>query len=181
MVIIQYSVLVVRSGYTGRKGILPEKTEWWDAGMAACLGWRADLHITQLMPVPLPLTISCSSKSRLGLPLWCQLTWAAGIMGNGKDGVRGRKDERERQKEGEGGNSNVSETPTMDLVCGFGVNCNLSSNTSSLLLQCRGPWHIIFLNYSSIGCLKGSSRPFFWFPATQLTCICQHATGDILA
>jgi len=48
------------------------KTEWWDAGMVMCLGQGADLHIAQLMP--LPLTISCSSKSRLVLPFWCQLT-----------------------------------------------------------------------------------------------------------
>jgi len=30
------------------------------------------LHMAQLMP--LPLTISCSSKSILVLPFWCQLT-----------------------------------------------------------------------------------------------------------
>ena len=33
---------------------------------------RSDLHITQLMP--LPLTISCSSKSRLVLPSWFYLS-----------------------------------------------------------------------------------------------------------
>jgi len=33
-----------------------------------CLEQGADLHISQLMP--LPLTISCSSKSRLVLPEW---------------------------------------------------------------------------------------------------------------
>jgi len=31
------------------------------------------LHMAQLMP--LPLIISCSSKSRLVLPFWCWLTW----------------------------------------------------------------------------------------------------------
>ena len=36
-----------------------------------CLGQGADLHIAQ--PMPLPLTISCSSKSRLVLPFWCRL------------------------------------------------------------------------------------------------------------
>ena len=42
-------------------------------GMLAwlCLGQGADLHMAQLMP----LTISCSSKSRLVLPFWCWLTW----------------------------------------------------------------------------------------------------------
>jgi len=49
-----------------------KKTEWRDAGMVMCLGQGADLHMAQLMP--LPLTISCSSKSRLVLPFWCQLT-----------------------------------------------------------------------------------------------------------
>jgi len=33
-----------------------------------CLGWGANMHMAQLMP--LPLTISCSSKSRLVLPSW---------------------------------------------------------------------------------------------------------------
>jgi len=43
-----------------------KKTEWCDAGMVICLGLGADLHIAQLMLQP--LTISCSSKSRLVLP-----------------------------------------------------------------------------------------------------------------
>ena len=37
-----------------------------------CLGQSKDLHMALLMP--LPLTISCSSKSTLVLPFWCQLT-----------------------------------------------------------------------------------------------------------
>jgi len=40
-----------------------KKTEWWRAGMVACLERDADLHIAQLMP--LPLTGSCFNKSRL--------------------------------------------------------------------------------------------------------------------
>ena len=40
-----------------------QKNEWWDAGMAMCLGQGADLHMVQLMP--LSLIISCSGKSRL--------------------------------------------------------------------------------------------------------------------
>jgi len=53
------------------------KTEWWDAGVIICLGWGADLHMTQLMP--LPFTISCCSKSRLVftilvIPFWYRLT-----------------------------------------------------------------------------------------------------------
>jgi len=45
-----------------------EKTEWWDSGVVICLGQGANLHIAQL--TPLPLTISCLSKSRLVLPSW---------------------------------------------------------------------------------------------------------------
>jgi len=48
------------------------KNEWWDAGMVICLGRGADLDMAQLMP--LPLTISCSSKSRLVLPTWFYLS-----------------------------------------------------------------------------------------------------------
>jgi len=48
------------------KGSRPVKTVWWDAGMVMCLGQGADLHMAQLMP--LPLTVFCSSKSRLVLP-----------------------------------------------------------------------------------------------------------------
>ena len=40
----------------------------WDAGMllVTCVGRGAHLHMAQLMP--LPLTMFCSSKSRLVLP-----------------------------------------------------------------------------------------------------------------
>ena len=49
----------------GRKGIRPvKKTERWDAGMVICLEWGADLHMAQLMP--LPLTVSCFSKIQIG-------------------------------------------------------------------------------------------------------------------
>ena len=40
------------------------KTEWWGAGMAICLERGADLHMAQLMP--LPLTVSCFSKIQTG-------------------------------------------------------------------------------------------------------------------
>ena len=40
--------------------------------MVICLGRGADLHMVQL--IPLPLTVSCSSKSRLVLPFWYLLT-----------------------------------------------------------------------------------------------------------
>jgi len=41
-----------------------KKLEWWGAGMAICLERSADLHMVQLMP--LPLTVSCSSKIQIG-------------------------------------------------------------------------------------------------------------------
>ena len=49
----------------GRKGIRPVKNfEWWGAGMVICLERGADLHMAQLMP--LPLTVSCFSKIQIG-------------------------------------------------------------------------------------------------------------------
>jgi len=48
----------------GRKGIRPVKTEWWGAGVVICLEQGADLHTAQL--TPLPLTVSCFSKIRIG-------------------------------------------------------------------------------------------------------------------
>ena len=82
-----------------------KKTEWWGAGMVVCLEQGADLHMAQLMP--LPLTVSCFTKIQIGftflvpahpgspgkraikrlcvcvfvthyllvLPFWYQLTW----------------------------------------------------------------------------------------------------------
>ena len=41
-----------------------KKTERWGAGMVICLGRGAELHIAQLMP--LPLTVSCFSKIQIG-------------------------------------------------------------------------------------------------------------------
>ena len=37
-----------------------KNTEWWGVGMVICLERGADLHLAQLMP--LPLTVSCFSK-----------------------------------------------------------------------------------------------------------------------
>ena len=47
----------------GRKGIQPVKTERWGAGVVICLERGADLHMAQLMP--LPLTVSCFSKIQI--------------------------------------------------------------------------------------------------------------------
>jgi len=41
-----------------------KKLEWWGAGIVICLERGADLHMTQLMP--LPLTVSCFSKIEIG-------------------------------------------------------------------------------------------------------------------
>ena len=44
-----------------------KKTEWWGSGMVICLERGADLHMAQLMP--LPLTVSCFSKIQSKRPL----------------------------------------------------------------------------------------------------------------
>ena len=41
-----------------------KKTEWWGVGVVICLERGADLHMFQLMP--LPLTVSCFSKIQIG-------------------------------------------------------------------------------------------------------------------
>jgi len=46
------------------KGIRLVKNEWWGTGVVICLERGADLHIAQLMP--LPLTVSCFSKIQIG-------------------------------------------------------------------------------------------------------------------
>ena len=38
---------------------------WWGAGVVICLERGADLHMAQLMP--LPLTVSCFSKIQIGV------------------------------------------------------------------------------------------------------------------
>ena len=49
----------------GRKGIRPVKVfEWWGAGVVICLERGADLHMAQLML--LPLTASCIRKIQIG-------------------------------------------------------------------------------------------------------------------
>ena len=59
----------------GRKGIRPVKNwvmGYWREWVADCLEWVADLHMAQLMP--LPLTVSCFSKIQIGFPFWHRLT-----------------------------------------------------------------------------------------------------------
>jgi len=40
------------------------KKQWWGAGVVICLEQGADLHMAQVMP--LPLTVSCFSKIQIG-------------------------------------------------------------------------------------------------------------------
>jgi len=42
-----------------------KKTKWWGAGVVICLERGADLHMAQLMP--LPLTVSCFSRIQIGV------------------------------------------------------------------------------------------------------------------
>jgi len=55
--------VVWHSWLGSRKGIRPVKTERWGAGVVGCLEQGADLHMAQLMP--LPLTVSCFSKIQI--------------------------------------------------------------------------------------------------------------------
>ena len=48
----------------GRASGACKKTEWWGTDVVICLEQGADLHMAQLMP--LPLTVSCFSKIQTG-------------------------------------------------------------------------------------------------------------------
>ena len=52
--------------FVGRQERHPacKKNEWWGVGVVVCLERGADMHMAQLMP--LPLTVSCSSKIQIG-------------------------------------------------------------------------------------------------------------------
>jgi len=51
-------------GWAAGRASACKKTEWWGAGVVICLEQGADLHVAQLMP--LPLTLSCFSKIQVG-------------------------------------------------------------------------------------------------------------------
>jgi len=53
-----------RSGSAQKHWVTLSFDEWWGAGMVICLERGADLHIAQLMP--LPLTVPCFSKIQIG-------------------------------------------------------------------------------------------------------------------
>jgi len=58
-----FSALTLLAGW--QEGHLAcKKLEWWGAGVVICLERGADLHMVQLMP--LPLTVSCFSKIQIG-------------------------------------------------------------------------------------------------------------------
>jgi len=76
-VIVVYTAFSASTLLVGRQEGHPAcKKLRWGAGMVICPCGGADLHMAQLMP--LPLTICCCSKSRLVLPVWfcfwCRLT-----------------------------------------------------------------------------------------------------------
>jgi len=50
-----------------------KKIERWGAGMVICLDPGADLHMAQLMP--LPLTVSCFSKIQIGFAFLVPAHW----------------------------------------------------------------------------------------------------------
>ena len=72
-VLFAFSSLVVNGALmllVGRQEGHPacKKTEWCGAGMVICLERGADLHMVQLMPLPLKLLSLASVKSILILP-----------------------------------------------------------------------------------------------------------------
>jgi len=60
-ILFLYLIIMLRSCL---QCIQPVKTERWGAGVVICLQRGADLHVAQLMP--LPLTVSCFSKIQIG-------------------------------------------------------------------------------------------------------------------
>ena len=62
VIVLAFSALTLLVGR--QEGHLPVKTGWWSAGMVISLGRGADLHMAQL--IPLPLTVFCFSKIQIG-------------------------------------------------------------------------------------------------------------------
>jgi len=58
-----FSALMLLVGWQEGHLVCKNK-EWWGAGMVICLERGADLHMAQL--IPLPLTVSCFSKIQIG-------------------------------------------------------------------------------------------------------------------
>ena len=57
-------------GWVAGRAPACKKLEWWGAGVVICLEQGADLHMFQLMP--LPLTVSCFSKIQIGFTFLVQ-------------------------------------------------------------------------------------------------------------
>jgi len=57
-VVLTVTSAVLRHCWLGsKKSIWPIKIEWWGAGVVICVKWSAnDLHMVQLMPLPLIIT-----------------------------------------------------------------------------------------------------------------------------
>jgi len=69
--ILAFSALTLLVGWHEGHPICKKKQ--WGAGVVICLDGSADLHMAQLMP--LPLTVSCFSEIQIVLPFWYRLTW----------------------------------------------------------------------------------------------------------
>jgi len=73
IIIIAFSALALLVGL--QEGHPACKNRVVGTGVVVCLERGADLHMAQLMPLPLPLTVSCFSKIYIDLPFWYRLTW----------------------------------------------------------------------------------------------------------
>ena len=69
MLVVAFSALTL---FVGRQEghLACKKTEWWGAGVVICMERGAELHMAQLMP--LPLTVSCFSKIQIGFTFLVQ-------------------------------------------------------------------------------------------------------------
>ena len=67
-----FSALTLLVGRQEGHPACKKTAEWSGAGVVICLERGADLHMAQLMP--LPLTVSCFSKIQIVLPFWYRLT-----------------------------------------------------------------------------------------------------------
>jgi len=72
MLLFTDCIFVPSVGWSRGRASGLQKTKWWGAAMVICLERGADLHMAQLMP--LPLTASCFSKIQMVLPFWYRLT-----------------------------------------------------------------------------------------------------------
>ena len=62
LLMLAFSALTLLVGR--QEGHPAHKKQWWGAGVVICLERGADLHMAQLMP--LPLSVCCFSKIHIG-------------------------------------------------------------------------------------------------------------------